>query len=731
MRGHEMNTRLMGTEDIASPSRRTLLTATAAIGGGLLLGIDLPARGEVRDSFTTDAPFAPSAFLRIDRAGKVTFVMPVIEMGQGTYTSIPMLIAEELEVDVDTVAIEHSPPDDKVYANPLLGAQITGASTAIRGTYLPVRRAGAAARVMLVTAAARRWKVDASSCRAEKGTVVHVPTGRKLGYGSLVDAAAKLTVPENVTLKEPAQFKLIGTPHRRLDTAGKVDGSAKYGIDTRLPGMLFAVVAASPTFGGKLVGLDEVKAKAVPGVMKVVRLDDAVAVVAIHTWAAKQGLAVAAPQWDAGPNAELSTVDIAEQLARVSENPGVIARHEGDAASTIISAARKIEAVYEQPFLAHAAMEPMNCTVHMTKEWCEIWVGTQVPGRTQAAIMKLTGLAREKVRLHNHLLGGGFGRRLEFDGTVRAVQIAQHVRGPVQVIWTREEDIQQDMYRPYYYDRISAGLDAQGKPLAWLHRIAGSSIIARFNPVWIKDGIDPDAVDGSRDMPYAIGAVHVDWIEQEPPGIRTAFWRGVGVTRGTFVVESFIDELAADAKQDPLSYRLALLEKNPRARTVLQLAAERSGWGKPLPTGQGRGIALCIGFGSFIAQVVQVSVDEDGAVNPTHVWCTVDCGVQINPDTIRAQMESEIVFGLSAALYGEITLKEGRVEQTNFGDYRVLRINEVPEIHVTLVKSLEAPGGIGEPGTSCVMPALTNAIFAATGKRIRKLPVANQARSAV
>jgi isoquinoline 1-oxidoreductase beta subunit len=715
-----------------SSSRRDFLklTATAAIGGGLMLGFGLPVRGEVRDTLTTDAPFAPNAFLRIDRAGKVTFVMPVIEMGQGTYTSLPMLIAEELEVDVDKVALEHSPPDDKVYANPLIGLQLTGGSTSVRGTYLPLRSAGATARVMLVTAAAQQWSVEPSTCHAEKGAVVHKSTGRKLDYGKLVDAAAKLPVPEKVALKEPANFKLVGTPHRRLDTAGKVDGSAKFGIDTRLPGMKFSVLAQSPTFGGKLLSVDEAKAKAVPGVSQVVRLDDAVAIVAVHTWAAKQGLAAAAPQWNAGPNAKLSTADIVAQLAAASEKPGAVARRDGDAAAAMAKAAKKIDAVYQQPFLAHATMEPMNCTVQVTKDGCDIWVGTQIPGLTQAAVMKLTGLKREQVRIHNHLLGGGFGRRLEYDGTVRAVQIAQQVSGPVQVIWTREEDIQHDMYRPSYYDRISAGVDAKGKAIAWSHRITGSSIVARYSPPWMKDGVDPDAVESSANQPYGFSDIHVDWVRQEPPaGIQTSWWRGVGATRGTFVVESFMDELAINAKQDPLAYRVALLDKNPRAKSVLQTVAAKSGWGKPLPAGQGRGIALCTGFGSFIAQVVQVTVDKEGTVKPTHVWCVVDCGIAVNPDTIRAQMESGIVFGLSGALYGEITLKDGRVEQTNFGDYRVLRINEVPKIDVHLVKSGEAPGGIGEPGTSCVMPALTNAIYAATGKRIRKLPVGTQARA--
>jgi isoquinoline 1-oxidoreductase beta subunit len=703
--------------------RRDFLGVSAS--GGLLLAIGLPVRAEIRDTLTTDAPFAPNAFLRIDRAGNVTFVSPMIEMGQGTYTSLPMLIAEELEVDVGNITVEHAPPDDKVYANPAIGMQMTGASKSIRGFYGPLRHAGAAARVMLVTAAAQRWKVEPSTCHAENGVVMHPASGRKLAYGVLVDDAAKLPVPEKVAFKEPEQFKLIGKPHHRLDGAAKVNGTAKFGIDVRLPEMKFAVLAQSPTFGGKLLSVDEAKAKAIHGVSQVVKLDDAVAVVAANTWAAKQGLAAASPQWNAGPNAKLSTADISMQLARASEKPGAVARHDGDAAAAIAGAARRIDAIYEQPFLAHATMEPMNCTVDLTSERCDIWVGTQIPGSTQAAVMKLTGLKREQVRIHNHLLGGGFGRRLDYDGTLRAVEIAQQVRGPVQVIWTREEDIQHDMYRPHYYDRIRAGVNAQGKPVGWTHRIAGSSIIARyFGPAALKDGVDRDAVESSENQPYDVGAIHVDYVRQEPPaGIHTSWWRGVGATRGTFVVESFIDELANYAKLDPLAYRLSLLDKNPRAKAVLQLAAEKSGWGNPLPARQGRGIALSIGFGSFVAQVVQVRISENGTVTPTNVWCAVDCGIQINPDTIRAQMESGIIFGLSAALHGEITIKNGRVEQTNFGDYRVLRIHEVPTIDVQLVKSAEAPGGIGEPGTSCVMPALTNAVYAATGKRVRKLPV--------
>jgi len=703
--------------------RRFLKMGGAAVGGGLLLGIDLAAFAAVSDSQTSHAPFEPNAFLRIDASGRITFVMPFIEMGQGTYTAIPMLIAEELEVDVDRVVVEHAPADDKVYANPLIGIQMTGGSTSVRASWEPMRRAGATARVMLLNAAAGQWGVDPKSCEAADGYILHRSSARKIPYGGLVDAAARMPVPQDVALKEPKMFKLIGTPHRRLDTPAKVNGSATFGIDVLIPRMKFAVIAISPTFGGTLINVDEVKAKAVAGVSQVVRMQDAVAVVGVHTWAAKQGLAAANPTWNAGPNAWLSTSDVVNQLLTACQKPGAVARREGEAVRVLESATQRMQAVYEQPFLAHAALEPMNCTVHVQPNGCDVWVGTQVAGTARSAVARVTGLKPEQVRMHNHLLGGGFGRRLEVDGIVRAAQVAKQVDGPVKVIWTREEDIQHDMYRPYYYDHLVAALNESGRPIAWTHRIAGSSIQARFFPQAVKNGVDSDAVESAANPAYALGAMQVEWIAQEPPGIPTAFWRGVGVTRSTFVVESFIDELAAHAKADPFEYRLALLERNSRARAVLEVAASKTGWGTKLPRHRGRGIALCTGFGSFIAQVVEVAVDAHGTIAVTRVVCVVDCGLVVNPDTVRAQMQSGIIFGLSAALYGEITLKDGRVRQSNFHDYRVLRMNESPAIEVHLIKSVEAPGGVGEPATSCVMPALTNAVYAATGKRVRKLPL--------
>lgn len=715
--------------DSSSLSRRNFLkvSAATAFGGGILLAFNLSVRAAIDDATSGGRSFTPNAFLRIDQAGKVTFTMPYIEMGQGTYTSISMLIAEELEVELGSVVIEHAPPDDKVYANPLIGIQMTGGSTSIRASWEPMRRAGATARSMLISAAANQWNVDANGCQAANGTVIHTESGRKLSYGKLVVAAAKLQLPDTVILKDPAEFKLVGTPHRRLDTPAKINGTAKFGIDVRMPGMKYAVVAISPVFGGRLASLDEAKAMGIAGVNQVVRMSDAVAIVAIHTWAAKQGLEAANPQWDAGPNGTLSTADIVAALRLASDKPGAVARENGNAAAAIASAPLKLDAIYEQPFLAHAAMEPMNCTVRVTEDACDVWVGTQIPGTAQAVVAKATGLRADQVRIHNHLIGGAFGRRLEFDGILRATQIAMQVKGPVKVIWSREEDVQHDMYRPYYFDRISAGLNANGRPIGWQHRLAGSSIMARFNPSTIKNGIDADAVEGSAHPPYDFENIHVDWVAKEPPGISTAFWRGVGSSRGTFVVESFIDELAALSNRDPLAYRLNLLEKNPRAKAVLELVAKHSDWGKPLEAGLGRGIALCTGFGSYIAQVVSIKVEKDGSITVIRVDCAVDCGLTVNPDTVRAQIEGGIIFGLSAVLFGEITLKGGRVEQSNFGDYRVLRINETPQIKVHLLKSMEAPGGIGEPGTSCVMPALTNAVFAATGKRVRKLPVAEQA----
>ena len=704
-------------------SRRRFLQS----GGALCLAFHVP--GAVKAA-GADASFAPNAYLRIDPNGQVTMIVAYVEMGQGTYTSIPMLIAEELEVPLSSVRVEHAPPDDRHYANPLIGIQATGNSNAIRGAWEPMRRAGAVARTMLVQAAAQRWNVDAGSCRAEKGAVIHPASGRRLKYGSLVADAAKLPVPaaDSVKLKPREQFKLIGTPAKRLDIAGKVNGTALFGIDAKVPGMKVATIAMSPVYGGRLSSVDDAAARAVRGVRQIVRLDDAVAVVADHMGAAKKGLAALKIEWDGGPNATLSTADILRDIEAASSGPGAVARREGDVAKALAEGATRVDAVYGVPFFAHATMAPMNATVHVRKDSCEIWTGTQVMTRVQAAAAKLTGLPLEKVTVHNHLLGGGFGRRLEVDGVVRAVQVAMQVEGPVKVVYTREEDIQHDMYKPAFHDRLAAGLDAQGTPVAWSHRLTGSSILARWAPPAFKNGLDGDTIEGAAETPYAFPNMLVEYVRHEPRGMPTAFWRGVGPVHNVFVVESFMDELAAKAGKDPVAYRRAIAD--PRAKAVLDLAAGNAGWGRPLPKGSGRGVAVQSAFGSYQAQVAEVEVSPQGEVRVRRIVCAVDCGPVVNPDTVRAQMQSGIVYGLSGALYGEITLKDGRVEQTNFADYRVLRINEMPQVEVHIVDSSAAPGGIGETATACVMPALANAIFAATGKRIRKLPVGEQTRPA-
>jgi isoquinoline 1-oxidoreductase beta subunit len=486
--------------------------------------------------------------------------------------------------------------------------------------------------------------------------------------------------------------------------------------------MKVATVAACPAFGGKLANVDDSKARAVNGVRQVVRLDNAVAVVADHMGAAKKGLAALAITWDNGPNASLSSADIVRQLAEASQRNGLVAEERGDADKAIAAAAKRLEAVYELPFLAHATMEPMNCTVHVHKDGCDVWVPTQVPVRAQAAVAQVTGLPQSKVRVQNQFLGGGFGRRLDIDFVVQAAEIAKQVDGPVKLIWLREEDTQHDVYRPYYYDRVAAGLDEHGAPVAFKHRVTGSFVAARWAPRVLKNGLDPDAAEAAAG-PYAFANLLVDCVRQEPPGLVTGWWRGVGPTHNCFVVESFIDELAAAAGKDAVDYRRALLESAPRARAVLDLAAQQAGWGRPLAKGQGRGVAVLNAFGSYLAQIAEVTVGADGNVKVDRVVSAVDCGRIVNPDTVKAEIEGGIIFGITAALYGNITIENGRVQQANFDTYRPLRINEAPDIEVHLVSSTQAPGGIGEPGTAAIAPAVANAIFAATGKRLRKLPV--------
>ncbi|NTS32932.1 xanthine dehydrogenase family protein molybdopterin-binding subunit [Phyllobacterium sp. BT25] len=705
----------------ANLSRRSFLKASAAIGGGLVLSLHLPSsRNTARASEA--AGFEPNAIIRIDGNGEVFLTMPYVEMGQGTYTAIPMLIAEELEVSLDKVHLEHAPPNEQFYANPLLGVQATGNSNAMRGAWKPMREAGATARMMLVAAAAKEWSVDPGTCRAQGGEVIHDETGKRLTYGALVGAAANMPVQKDVALKSADSFTLIGKPIKRLDTPTKVNGTAIYGIDVRPPGVKIATLAQSPVFGGRVKSLDDAAALAVKGVRQVVRLDDAVAVVADHMGAAKKGMEALQIEWDDGQHASLATEDIARELDKATMSPGAVAQNIGDVDKAMGSAVTRVEASYQLPFLAHAPMEPMNCTVHFRKDECEIWIGNQAIARVQAMAAQAAGLPQEKVIVHNHLIGGGFGRRLEADGAVRAVEIAKQVDSPVKVVWTREEDIQHDLYRPYWFDRLSAGLDDKGRPIAWKNRFAGSSVIARWLPPGFKDGLDPDSTEGAIDLVYDLPNFHVEYVRAEPPAIPTGFWRSVGPSHNVFVTESFVDELAAAAKQDPVAYRRALLDKSPRAKAVLDLAAEKAGWGSTLPEGSGRGVSLQFVFGSYMAQVAEVEVAKDGTVQLRRVVCAMDCGTPVNPNTIEAQIQSGIIFGATAALYGEITLKNGRVEQTNFDSYQMLRINEAPAIEVHIMASTEPPGGMGETGTSAIVPAIANAIYAATGTRLRKMP---------
>lgn len=707
--------------DPVSLPRRALLQAAAATTGVVLLGFTLPLpRARAAQP---QALFAPNAFIRIEHNGRITLICPQAEMGQGIYTAIAMILADELGVSLEQVDLEPAPPSDALYGNPVFRIQVTGNSNSVRAFWTPLRMAAAGARSMLITAAAQRWNVPAQSCRAADG-VVH-SGGHQASYAELAVAASKVAPPKSPQLKSRAEFTLIGHPLKRLDTAGKVNGNAVFAIDVLPPGVKFATLKVCPVFGGKVRRVDDRQAKALPGVRQVVVLEDLVAVVGDHMWAAKQGLEALQIDWDEGEFAQLSSADIWKQLRDASTQEGVVAKSVGDAEAAL-RGATTLEAAFEMPFLAHTTMEPMNCTVHVTSDACELWVGSQVQSRAHATAAKVCGLPPEKVTLHQQLLGGGFGRRLEVDFVDKAVRIARHVDTPVKVVWSREEDLRQDIFRPVYRDLLQARL-ADGRIRALKYRVSGSSIIARWLPPAFQHGIDIDAIDSAADMPYDIPDLRVEYVRVEPPGVPTGFWRGVGPNNNVFAIESFVDELARSASVDPVEFRRRMLDKQPRLKAALELAASKSGWGQALPARSGRGAAIQVSFGSYIATVAEVEVERSGAVHVRRIVSAVDTGIVVNPDTVVAQLQGGLIFGTTAALYSEVTVERGRPQQSNFNNYRMLRIDETPQIEVYLIDSDEPPGGIGETGTTAAVPAIANAIYAATGIRLRRMPIDRRA----
>jgi isoquinoline 1-oxidoreductase beta subunit len=703
---------------VINVSRRQFLHASAVGGAGLLLAVSYrPARAMAA------ARFQPNAFLAVDGAGQVTIWVAKSEMGQGVHTALPMIVADELEADLPRVRVEQA------LANPRYGRMTTGGSTSVGRSYEPLRKAGASAREMLVAAAAVRWKVEPASCRAELGQVVHPASGRRIGYGDLVGDAAQLPVPSDPKLKDPSQFRYIGQPLPRVDIPSKVDGSAVFGIDVRVPKMLVAAIARCPVIGGKVAKVDERAARALPGVRQVVRIDSGVAVVADATWPALRGRDALQVTWDEGPNAKLSQEQIWNGLWEALKRPGTAGRREGDVSKALAGPGRKLEAQYMAPLLAHLTMEPQTCVADVRDDGCEVWAPTQVADRTQQTVASFLRIAPERVVVHTTYLGGGFGRRLETDFVVEAVQLSKAISAPVKVLWTREDDLAHDFYRPPSVHQLAGALDAAGHPIAWLHRLS----VPSRSPDQLKNGINEGAMAGALQLPYAIPNLEVQFAPATTP-VQLGAWRSVAHSFNAFAVESFVDELAHLAGVDPLAFRRHLLARAPRHLRVLDLVAEKSGWGKPLPQGRARGIAVHESFvnvawaggtmpSTVVAEVAEVVVDPDGSFRVPRVVCAVDCGTVVNPNTVEAQVQGGVIFGLSAALREAITIEAGRTVQTTLAQYGPMRMRDAPSVEVHLVKTDEAPGGIGEPGVPPVAPAVANALFAATGKRLRRLPL--------
>ncbi|WP_047244379.1 xanthine dehydrogenase family protein molybdopterin-binding subunit [Chromobacterium subtsugae] len=712
---------------VSGISRRAFLKAGGMVGGALCLGFVLPNGGLARAAGAGGAIPTPNAFVRIEKDGGVTIVSNKSEMGQGIYTSLAMLIAEELECDWSRIQVV-SAPAAPIYVHTAFHIQITGGSTSTLSSYDQYRKIGAAARDMLIAAAAQRWRVPAAQCRAENSRVFNNANGASLGYGELTEAAGKLPVPDTVALKPRHRWKLLGTRVHRVDGGEKLDGRAQFAMDVRLPGMLTALVKRCPSYGGKPKGFNADAARAVPGVKAVFAISNGVAVLADGFWPAKKARDLLEVEWDRGANASLDSARLRAHYRELASRPGQHYRGVGDADSALAGAAKQLEAWYEAPYLSHSPMEPLNCVVWLKPGSCEIWSGTQSQTIDAGMAAAMTGLKPEQVSLHTTFLGGGFGRRavpVGSDWLREALEVAkQHGQDlPVRLMWTRDDDLAGAYYRPMWLDRVRGGIAADGKPAAWLQTGVGQSILAGtpFAPMMVKNGIDAVSVEGTDDMPYALPALALDLHTPEIP-LPVLWWRSVGHSHSAFAKESFIDELARLARQDPVAYRLALMDKAPREQAVLREAARMAGWGRKLPKGHGLGAAVHASFGSHVAQVVEVAV-KGKELKVLHVWCAVDCGVVVNPDQVAAQMEGGIMFGLSAALFGAITFKDGEVEQKNFDGYQIVRMFQAPKVDVSIVASEEAPGGTGEPAVPLVAPALANAVHAASGKRRRELPL--------